>query len=132
MHHKTNKYVLPLTFVCAAQHDVAALQTHVQSLQAARLAAGKAGAAAAGKAGAAAAAGGKAAGAAAGPPPGMAAAARRRTGELAAVSADKREHGTAVANTLHVCIVWDKRCYRPAHAFVLVCAMQHDATLSAT
>ncbi|WIA22560.1 hypothetical protein OEZ85_000994 [Tetradesmus obliquus] len=82
----------------ALKHDVAALQTHVQSLQASRLAAGKAGAVAgaAGKAGAAAG-GGKAAGAAAGPPPGMAAAARRRTGELAAVAADKLDESGALS-----------------------------------
>jgi hypothetical protein len=110
----SNKNVLPLTLICAVQHDVAALQTHVQSLQAPRLAAGKAGAGAgaAGKAGAATA-GSKAAGAAAGPPPGMAAAARRRTGELAAVAADKCEQETAVVHELLWCNVWD----RQHHAF---------------
>jgi hypothetical protein len=101
-----------LALFCAVQHDVAALQTHVQSLQAARLAAGKAGAGSgpAGKAGAAAA-GGKAAGAAAGPPPGMAAAARRRTGELAAVAADKCERGLTIVHGMSAKFVCDDAHY---------------------
>ena len=66
---------------------MSALQTHTQSLQAAKLAAGKAtGPAAGGKGGGGAAAGGGAATAKGGATaaPGLAAAARRRSGELAA------------------------------------------------
>lgn len=66
---------------------MAALQTHVQSLQASKLAGGKApGPAGKGPAGAAAGASGAKGAAAA---PGLAAAARRKSGELAAVH-DKR------------------------------------------
>lgn len=92
------------------QREVAALQTHMQALQAASLAGGKAGAAAAAGKGpaAGAAAGGKPGATAAGAPPALAAAARRtgadQGGQLKrACQQSARVHCTSMLCCQHTC-----------------------------
>eukprot|EP00878_Enallax_costatus_P003385 GHUV01003594.1.p1 GENE.GHUV01003594.1~~GHUV01003594.1.p1 ORF type:complete len:309 (+),score=87.05 GHUV01003594.1:1597-2523(+) len=80
------------------KHEVAALQTHVQASQAAKLGGGKA-------PGAGPAAKGPAAPAAKASAPGLAAAARRRTGELAGLQ-DKRK----LQGMPNLVILWDGGC----------------------